>query len=134
VLRFLASSKDYAAIQKDTLPLLRSRCPKLIFFFYVNRDTWRLHTTPLSLVLRKEYFDYPQRDSHAVHYIQKRGEMGVCTLVLCTGILANVLSSIDPSLRIVTKSPKVRPLLIFSISLNVNYTGNSFEFTVIRAL
>jgi hypothetical protein len=28
-----------------------------------------LPTTPFSLVLRKEYFDCPQRDSHAVHYI-----------------------------------------------------------------
>ncbi len=24
---------------------------------------------PFSLVVRKEYFDCPQRDSHAVHYI-----------------------------------------------------------------
>ncbi len=33
------------------------------------RDTQRLPTTPFSLVLRKEYFDRPQRDFHAVHYI-----------------------------------------------------------------
>jgi hypothetical protein len=26
-------------------------------------------TIPFSLVLRKEYFDFPQRDPHAVHYI-----------------------------------------------------------------
>jgi hypothetical protein len=32
----------------------------------------RLPTTNFSLVLRKEYFDCPQRDSHAVHYIYKR--------------------------------------------------------------
>jgi hypothetical protein len=31
-------------------------------------------------VLHKEYFDCPQRDSHAVHYILKWGERGVCTL------------------------------------------------------
>jgi hypothetical protein len=29
----------------------------------------RLPTTPFSLVLRKEYVDCPERDSHAVHYI-----------------------------------------------------------------
>jgi hypothetical protein len=32
-------------------------------------NTEILPTTPFSLVLRKEYFDCPQRDSHAVHYI-----------------------------------------------------------------
>ncbi len=71
-------------------------------------------------MLRKEYFDCPQRDSHTVHvpvhYISKRGERGVCTLLLCS--LATVMSCIDPSVRIVTKSPKVGPLLIVSVSLN----------------
>jgi hypothetical protein len=43
------------------------------------------------------------------------GERGVSTLVVCS--LATVLSCIDPSVRIVTKSPKVGPLLIFSVSL-----------------
>jgi hypothetical protein len=41
--------------------------------------------------------------------------MGVCNLLL--GSLATETSCIDPSVRIVTKSPKVGPLLIFSISL-----------------
>jgi hypothetical protein len=31
-----------------------------------TRDIWRLPTTPFSLVLRKDYFDCSQRDSHAV--------------------------------------------------------------------
>ncbi len=89
-----------------------------------NRDLQRLSTTPFSLVLRKEYFDQryvgisdfdcPQRDSRAVHYNLKRG-IEVCTLVLCS--LATVTSCIDASVRIVTKSPKMGPLLIFSISL-----------------
>jgi hypothetical protein len=70
---------------------------------------------PLLFSVGKEYFDSPQRDSHAVHYILKRGERGVCTLVLCS--LATVISCIDTSVQIVTKSPKVGPLLIFSISL-----------------
>jgi hypothetical protein len=35
--------------------------------------------------------------------------------VLCS--LATMFFCIDPSVRIVTKSPKVEPLLIFSISL-----------------
>ena len=41
--------------------------------------------------------------------------MGVFTLVLCS--LATVTSCIDASVRIVTKSPKVGPLLIVSITL-----------------
>jgi hypothetical protein len=32
-------------------------------------DIQGLPTTPCSIVLRKEYFDCPQRDSQAVHYI-----------------------------------------------------------------
>jgi hypothetical protein len=36
---------------------------------HVIRDIQRLPTTTFSLVLRKEYFDGSQRDSHAVHYI-----------------------------------------------------------------
>ncbi len=43
-----------------------------------------------------------QRDFHAVHYIFIEGERGDCTLVLCS--LAIVMSCMDPSLRIVTKS------------------------------
>ncbi len=43
------------------------------------------------------------------------GQGRVCTLVLSS--LATVASCIDPSVRIATKSPKVEPLLIFSISL-----------------
>ncbi len=45
----------------------------------------------------------------------KEGERGVCSLVLCS--LVTVASCIDASVQIVTKSPKVGPLLIFSISL-----------------
>ncbi len=47
-----------------------------------TRDIQTLPTTPCSVVLRKEYFDCPQRDSHAVHYTKKMGERGICTLVL----------------------------------------------------
>ncbi len=66
------------------------------------------------------YFNCPQRDFHAVHYIEKRGEWGVCTLELCS--LATVTSCIKASERIVTKSPKVGPLLIFSISLDAMFS------------
>ncbi len=66
-------------------------------------------------MLREVYFYCPKRDYHAVHYIYKRGERGVFTLVLCS--LAIVTSCINASVRIVTKSLKVGPLLIFSISL-----------------
>ncbi len=74
-------------------------------------------------MLHKEYFYRPQWDSHAVHHL-KEGWEG--RLVL--GNLATVLSCIDPSVGMVTKSPKVGPLLIFSISLeraNKRRKGNS---------
>ncbi len=81
------------------------------------RDIQRLPTIPFSLVLCKEYFDCPQRDSHAVHYIWKRVERGVCyTLVLCS--LATETSCIDPSVRIVAKPTDLRrDLYLFSPSL-----------------
>jgi hypothetical protein len=43
--------------------------------------------------------------------------MGFCTHVLCS--LATVTCCIEASVRLVTKSPKVGPLIIFSISLTV---------------
>jgi hypothetical protein len=93
-----------------------------------SRDIQRLPTTFFSLVLRKEYFGCPQRDSHAVHYIYKRKEREVCALVLCS--LATVTSCIDPSVMIVTKSPKVGPcpllVLIYFPSLWVR-TGTTQE-------
>ncbi len=39
--------------------------------YNMTRDIQRLPTTTFSLVLRKEYFDCPQRDSHAVHLIEE---------------------------------------------------------------
>ncbi len=65
------------------------------------RKIQRLPMTPFSLLLRKEYFDCPQRDSHAVHYKKKRGDRGVFTLVLCS--LASVMSCIKASVGIATK-------------------------------
>ena len=65
------------------------------------RDMQRLPTTYFSLV--KEYFACLQKDSHAVWYRTlhlKEGERGVFSL-------ATETSFIDPSVRIVTKSPKV---------------------------
>jgi hypothetical protein len=60
-------------------------------------------------------------------HLQKRRERGVCTLELCS--LATVTSCIDASVRIVTKSPKVGPLLIFSISLDSSLrTGGIIPF------
>jgi hypothetical protein len=47
--------------------------PKLFAVKDGNRDKQRFTTTPFSLVLHKEYFDCPQRDSHAVHYIKRGG-------------------------------------------------------------
>ncbi len=50
----------------------------------------------------------------------------VCTLVLC----CPVMSCIDPSVRIVTKSPTVGPLLIFSISLVCDLQIYAFPCTM----
>ncbi len=83
------------------------------FYYISHRDIQRLPMTPFSSVLRKEYLDCPQIDSHAVHL--KEGGEGSLTLVLSS--LATMTSCIDLSVRIVTKSPKVGSLLIFSISL-----------------
>jgi hypothetical protein len=45
-----------------------------------TRDIQRLPTTPFSLlVLRKEYFDCPKRDSHAVQHLKERS-LYSCTL------------------------------------------------------
>jgi hypothetical protein len=68
------------AIEKNLLEILpgikvEARCAcsecKSLDRKVLYRDTRRLPTatTPFSLVLRKEYFDCPQGDSHAVHYI-----------------------------------------------------------------
>ncbi len=85
-----------------------------------SRDIQRLPTTPFGLVLRKEYFDGPQRDSHAVQLHLKSGEMGVCTLVLCR--LATVTSC---HRRLGADSDKISEgrtsILIFSISLGCSY-------------
>ncbi len=71
-------------------------------------------------MLRKEYFDCPQRDSHAVHYIEKGGGGEVESVHSCTLYsLATVTSYTDASVRIVTKSSRLGPLLVFSISLNI---------------
>jgi hypothetical protein len=77
-----------------------------LFCLQVTRDIQRLPTTPVSVVLRKEYFDCPLRDSHAVHYILKREERGVCTLVHCS--LATVMSCIDALVRIAVVGIRIR--------------------------
>ncbi len=74
-----------------------------LFRTEINRDNPR----PPSLYCCARNILNVHRDSHL--------KEGVCTLVL--GSLATVTSCIDPSERIVTKSPKVEPLLIFSIFL-----------------
>jgi hypothetical protein len=64
-----------------------------------------IEITPFSFVLHKEYdFDCIERLSRSALH---RGDRGVCIFVLCS--LATVLFCIDPSVRIVTKSPKVGP-------------------------
>jgi hypothetical protein len=52
----------------------------------------------------------PESTSDEYITFKRRGERGVCSL-------ATLMSCIDASVRIVTKSPKEGPLLIFSISL-----------------
>jgi hypothetical protein len=84
------------------------------------RDIQRLPHGPLLFSVAQGIFDCPQRDSHAVHYhLIEGGEGTLYTLVLCSLATVHnaVMSCIDPFVRIVTKSPKVGPLLIFSIAL-----------------
>ncbi len=61
-----------ASGQRSTTTSL-PRTVSLVFFLIekllASRDIQRLPTTPFSLVLRKEYFDCPLRDSFAAHYI-----------------------------------------------------------------
>ncbi len=47
-----------------------------------SREIQRLPKAPFSLVLRKEYCDCPQRDFHAVHYIEKKGGERLCSCTL----------------------------------------------------
>jgi hypothetical protein len=44
-------------------------CFRYIRAGWVGSHQRYMEITRFSLVLRKEYFDCPQRDSHAVHYI-----------------------------------------------------------------
>ncbi len=60
--------------------------------FYPSRIRM-LTVYPSRIRIRNTDFDCPKRDSHAVHYIQKSGERGVCTLVVCS--LATVTSCIQ---------------------------------------
>jgi hypothetical protein len=55
-----------------TVPRDSAFCVWLFWFLFLSllpRDIQRLPTTFFPLVLRKEYFDSPQRDSYTVHYI-----------------------------------------------------------------
>jgi hypothetical protein len=103
--------KIWSKKTRDTVPLTHWL---ILIVSIASREIRRLSTTPFSLVLRREYFDCPQRDSYAVHYIYS---MGRGSLYSCTLCLVTVTSCIDASVRIVTKSPKVGPLLIYSPSL-----------------
>jgi hypothetical protein len=78
------------------------------------------------------------RDSHVVRYrvpvrygTSHSTKEGDGSLYSCTGSLATVTSCIDDSVRIVTKSPKVGPLLIFSISLGSTNHEFAFNFQIV---
>ncbi len=58
--------RDVAGRLRDFLHLRVEEGGK---FNILPGDIQRLPMTPFSSVLGKEYFDNPQRDSHAVHYI-----------------------------------------------------------------
>ncbi len=70
-----------APIDSLKIPALAPRPTSIHSFLGTPRDIQRLSMTPFSLVLRKEYFNCPKRDSHAVHHIKKRRDRGVCNLV-----------------------------------------------------
>ncbi len=62
----------------------------------------------------------PTKLARLVH-LPPASQTGCHASTVCIfSLLATVTSCIDLSVRIVTKSPKVRPLLIFSISLQLN--------------
>ncbi len=73
-------------------------------------------STPFSLVLRKNILTV-HRETLTQNITFKR--RGTSTLVL--SVLATVISCMDPSVRMVTKSPKVGPLPVFSKSLGIIY-------------
>jgi hypothetical protein len=57
------------------------------------------------------------RDTLTQYITFKKGGKGILYCILVRGSLETETPYIDPSVRILTKSPKVGPLLIFSISL-----------------
>jgi len=63
---------------------IRSEDLRIVTVYLQDQRHTEIAHDPFSIVLRKEYFDCPQRDSHVVHYILKRGEREVrtfsCTL------------------------------------------------------
>ncbi len=96
-------SKIAKTVFQDSNKRLRDLKYFIVFGILVStRDIQRLSTTPFSLVLRKEYFDWPQRDSRSTLHL-KEGRRGESVL------LYSVMSRIDASVRIVTKSTKVGP-------------------------
>ncbi len=76
------------------------------------RNIQRLPTTPFSLVLRKEYFTVHRETLTQYSTFKRGGEGSLFSCILYS--LATVMPCINALVRIVTKSPKVRPLLIFS--------------------
>jgi hypothetical protein len=67
--------------------LWKEEGPRFLQSLEMARDIQRLPTIHFSLVLRKEYFDCPQRDSHAVHYIEKMVESRQSVILLCSVVL-----------------------------------------------
>jgi hypothetical protein len=105
---------------QDALVYNPSNCAWGSRHYDPRRDIQRLPKTPFSLVLARNILTV-HRETLTQYVTFKRGSRGVCTLVLCS--LATDMSCIDPSGRIVTKSPKVGPLLIFSISHDSSITN-----------
>ncbi len=105
--------------------LLYGRSGSRDFFLTITlRDIQRLPRTLFSLLLRK----HPDLRETLAQYttFNRGGGKGVCSLVLCS--LAIVLSCIYPSVRIVTKSPKVGPVLyLYSPSLWLHFMNMWYE-------
>jgi hypothetical protein len=95
-----------------------------LVYIYVCLDIIEITHDPLLFSVAQGIFCLSsERLSRSTLHLIEGGERGVCTLALCS--LANVTVSIDPSVKIVTKSPKVVLLLIFSISLC--FKGERYE-------
>ncbi len=86
----------------------RHRVPSTMFFYRFGQRYTEIKHDPLlfSVAHRIFWLSTESLSRSTLHLKEGGGERGVCTLVLCS--LATLMSCIDASVRIVTKSPEGR--------------------------